>query len=201
MPECLVQAREVGDQGAGGRPRALAGLRCEAHVLHESPHALLRCSLHPCMSHMFSCSSLPHSFVECATCTVTHRAHTRTRTRSATAHRPVCVAAMPRLGVSCVRASFVGPARPPGTAAASCNGLESLISVYLHLHSTTVKRKKAARNWRGRFRAFVRDLSEIKSGRTRTIYGTRPQYNTPLSRLETRQTTLRIWYSTYSSYI
>ena len=39
------------------------GLRCEAHVLHESLHALLRCSLRACMSHMFSCSCVRPSFV------------------------------------------------------------------------------------------------------------------------------------------
>ena len=56
------------------------------------------------------------------------------------------------VGVSCVRASFVGPPTRPGDRWASRNGLKSLISVYLHLHSTTVK---ATRNWRGRYFCVV----------------------------------------------
>ena len=62
-------AREKGDRVEHGRSvhGTLPGSRpqgyqpwCVAHVLHESLHALLRCSMHACMSHMFMYALVCH---------------------------------------------------------------------------------------------------------------------------------------------
>ena len=62
---------------------------------------------------MHACLTCFHALVCHILCRARHvyrnasSTHTHT-TRDATAHRPVCVTAMPQLGASCVRASFVG---------------------------------------------------------------------------------------------